>query len=148
MSAVTYVDPRGQVFGPYLTVQFKKADQDATAAVNQLATVAALILFNRVALHISLLNQYISPGQRTRTSADFAALKHYGLAFAEQFARIYIITPRLLDPARDKNGWNGNIDASNLWQGCTLQLLTSLDMTKVEDVYASLGQRDSKLGSG
>ncbi|KAK0971861.1 hypothetical protein LTR54_017695 [Friedmanniomyces endolithicus] len=50
--------PKAEVVGPYLTIKFKKADQDMASAVNQLAAAAAMILFNRVTLRIRRLNEY------------------------------------------------------------------------------------------
>ncbi|KAK0945396.1 hypothetical protein LTS01_026065, partial [Friedmanniomyces endolithicus] len=69
--------PKAEVVGPYLTIKFKKADQDMASAVNQLAAAAAMILFNRVTLRIRRLNEYPLQREQCSVLSHFEGLKHY-----------------------------------------------------------------------
>ena len=131
---LTFMVPKAEVVGPYLTIEFKKADQDATAAVNQLAAAAALILFNRLALRVRRLNEYLRSGNASYTPADFDGLKHYGVALAAQYVYIYEATPHLGEEMEVSDRGDGRLKAERIWQGCKLRLLVSLDLTREEEV--------------
>ena len=131
---LTFIVPKAEVVGLYLTIEFKKADQDATAAVNQLAAAAALILFNRLALRVRRLNEYLRPGNTSHTLADFDGLKHYGVALAAQYVYIYEATPRLVKEMEVRDSEEDRLNAKRIWQGCKLHLLVSLHLTREEEV--------------
>ncbi|TKA23379.1 hypothetical protein B0A54_17998 [Friedmanniomyces endolithicus] len=131
---LTFMVPKAEVVGPYLTIEFKKADQDMASAVNQLAAAAALILFNRVTLRIRRLNEYPLQREQCSVLSHFEGLKHYGIALAAQYANIYVITPRFEETGKDRDGQHGAFDVASVWQGCRVRLLVSLDLTREEDV--------------
>jgi len=131
---LTFMVPKAEVVGPYLTIKFKKADQDMASAVNQLAAAAAMILFNRVTLRIRRLNEYPLQREQCSVLSHFEGLKHYGIALAAQYANIYVITPRFEETGKDRDGQHGAFDVASVWQGCRVRLLVSLDLTREEDV--------------
>ncbi|KAK0969241.1 hypothetical protein LTR54_018125 [Friedmanniomyces endolithicus] len=131
---LTFMVPKAEVVGPYLTIEFKKADQDMASAVNRLAAAAALILFNRVTLRIRRLNEYPLQREQCSVLSHFEGLKHYGIALAAQYANIYVITPRFEETGKARDGQHGAFDVASVWQGCRVRLLVSLDLTREEDV--------------
>ncbi|KAK0953584.1 hypothetical protein LTR91_023667 [Friedmanniomyces endolithicus] len=138
MPRLTFMVPKAEVVGPYLTIEFKKADQDMASAVNQLAASAALILFNRVTLRIRRLNEYSLQREQCSFLSHLEGLKHYGIALAAQYANIHVIKPRFEATGKARDGQNGAFDVASVWRGCRVRLLVSLDLTREEDVLEML----------
>ena len=75
---------------PYLTIEFKKDDQDWKVALNQLAAASALALYNRFCLR----QEGFVQGE-TWTRRLTGVLRHYGLAMRGDEYTVWCTRPRL-----------------------------------------------------
>ncbi|KAK0858494.1 hypothetical protein LTR87_017769 [Friedmanniomyces endolithicus] len=135
---LTFMVPKAEVVGPYLTIEFKKTDQDMASAVNRRAAAAALILFNRVTLRIRRLNEYPLQREQCSVLSHFEGLKHYGIALAAQYANIYVITPRFEETGKDRDGQHCAFDVASVWQGCRAWGLATHSADLIVDVKGIL----------
>ena len=132
----TYALPTAKAVAPYLTVEFKKDNQDFEAAENQLAASAALTLYNRVRLRCERLNVCEVP-QATWRKDDFEDLKHYGIGFNGSEVRLYLARPSLAldESAEDVCSADGIAEQPiSIWRGCQLANILVADVTLDEAV--------------
>ena len=139
---LTYTLPHIQAVTPYLTIEFKRDDQDYEIAENQLAAAVALILYNRVRLRCKRLQACSTP-QSDWKAEHFADIKHYCIGFSGSQARIYVAHPSL----EFVDGADGEIVAARageeaitenfvnlIWRGSCLDDFTTLDAQTVDGV--------------
>jgi hypothetical protein len=90
---------------PYFTVEFKRDDNERTAAENQVAAAGALALYNRYQLKRTRVRRRSSPRWSSR---DLTFLKHYTLTFTGANYTFWCLEPAI-DLANDGQ-----------WGGCTM----------------------------
>lgn len=91
-----------QITSPYLTIEFKRDDDNIDTAMNQIAAASALALYNRYKLKYSRLSL---SGQQWNMKR-LRTLRHYGLTFTGENYDFWCTTPKL--------------SADWTWQGCIM----------------------------
>ena len=87
---------------PYFTIEFKKDDSDSLSAENQVASAAALALYNRFRLR----RQRFRISQKPWGKRHAQVLKHYGATFMGCTFNIWCIEPKLTEESE--------------WEGCCM----------------------------
>ena len=101
---------------PYLTIEFKKDDQDWKVALNQLAAASALALYNRFCLRQKSFVQ-----GETWTRRRTRVLRHYGLAMRGDAYTVWCTTPRLTEDFT--------------WAGCEMKRIGSGSCSRDNDLH-------------
>lgn len=139
-SRLTYTLPQIQAMAPYLTIEFKKDDQDYEVAENQLAASVAVILYNRVRLRCDRLQACQTP-RSNWSGKHFADIKHYAIGFNGSQARIYRAYPNLTfaevaGEALLTEQTESEHPANTIWKGCRLDDFSLMDAQRVDGVLS------------
>ncbi|KAL9123904.1 MAG: hypothetical protein Q9217_006711 [Psora testacea] len=104
--------PQDRMTCPYLTVEFKRDDNDLDKAIDQAATSGALALYNRYRLR----NRAVSDGW---THEQECQLRHYVLTITKSKYKFWCIRPSLKD---------------GKWNGCDMAMIFVASMTSEQGV--------------
>lgn len=118
-----YVYETGGGVCPYFTIEFKKDASTYQTAQNQLATAAALALYNRCILK----HEFLQATQTTWSQEIAQSIRHYGLTFSGCNWQFWCITPEILQQ---------DVKAKFKWEGCKMSNLDRgklLGRQEVED---------------
>ncbi|TKA23907.1 hypothetical protein B0A54_17830 [Friedmanniomyces endolithicus] len=88
----------GWILWPYLTIEFKRYNEDLLAAQTQAVTAGAMALYNRYKLYTRA-----NPGV-TGDDTGLSNLAHYAITFTGPSYIVWKLSP---NDARGPNGWNG-----------------------------------------
>ncbi|KAI3338746.1 hypothetical protein F4824DRAFT_74929 [Ustulina deusta] len=105
-----------RAFSPYLTIEFKKNDEAATTAQNQVAVASAIALYNRWRLKRAALR--VKNEDNNWSEEQKLQMQHYGITFVGSTWELWYTMPKTYDD----------------WTGCTMFSMHCGDCSKLDSV--------------
>ena len=122
-----------RAFCSYLTIQFKKADDDTiSTACHQVAAASAIALYNRYLLKVDAIaaaNRNKDKPEREWNDSDRHQMRHYGITFTGSTWDLWCTVPKTLKT------WTGCV-MSKIYSGdCSIHSDTARLVSIVNDIH-------------
>ncbi|KAH9840404.1 hypothetical protein Tdes44962_MAKER07950 [Teratosphaeria destructans] len=117
IESTVHMGRHGSVTCPYLTIEFKRSDEDDVQAQRQALAAGSMALYNRYCLHARARNE------NREQASSLAHIRHYAMTACGHMMTVYVIQP--VERREDELHAGDAVDS---WGGCNMELLMALNM--------------------